>query len=673
MPEPVGKSSQRYMPGLDGLRAIAVLAVIAYHLEIGFAKGGLLGVGIFFTLSGYLITDILMEGWVTRRLKLGQFWLARARRLLPALFLMLIVVMAWVTLGDPGQLKDLRGAALSSAFFTSNWWLIFQDVSYFDRFGPESPLSHLWSLAVEEQFYFIWPWLLLLGLRFIPDQPGGHNARRRKRQRPRLAMVTLGIALISAIEMALLYHPGFDTTRVYEGTDTRAFGLMIGAAVAMVWPSRRLDKNIPVNARNLLDGVGVASLVVIGILIWQTDQYGSFIYRGGLLLLSIATAVLVGVLAHPASRLGRILGFEPLRWIGVRSYAIYLWQLPIIALTTPPLNSNFNLLRAVIQVAAIFGISALSWKYLEDPIRQGAIGHLWRKYRSKDWSWDPRRLPLPGQIVAGVAALIVVIAFGGLVGIAPSDRVAPLAVKTVASAAPVEAITTAPPVQTQVTTTPSGKPVRTHCTDVAYIGDSTSVGLTSPDYLPDPADRIDARLADIGATTQHFDISGARSTYETVSGLPNAYDAANAIKAEGFDGCWIFAMGTNDTANVAVGSTIGVEERIDRLMSVAGDNPAIWINVRSLVPSGPYSEENMQKWDDALLSACETYPNMRVYDWSSRVKDDWFITDGIHFTSEGYVARAKGIAKSVTEAFPPTAGLGGVWTPRTAPESCIVK
>ena len=144
MPEPVGKSSQRYMPGLDGLRAIAVLAVIAYHLEIGFAKGGLLGVGIFFTLSGYLITDILMEGWVTRRLKLGQFWLARARRLLPALFLMLIVVMAWVTLGDPGQLKDLRGAALSSALFTSNWWLIFQDVSYFDRFGPESPLSHLW-------------------------------------------------------------------------------------------------------------------------------------------------------------------------------------------------------------------------------------------------------------------------------------------------------------------------------------------------------------------------------------------------------------------------------------------------------------------------------------------------------------------------------------------------
>ena len=260
------------MPGLDGLRAIAVLAVIAYHLEIGFAKGGLLGVGIFFTLSGYLITDILLEGWVTRRLKLTQFWLARARRLLPALFLMLIVVMAWVTLGDPGQLKDLRGATLASAAFTSNWWLIFQDVSYFDRFGPESPLSHLWSLAVEEQFYIFWPWLLLIGLRFIPDDKGGLKARNRRRQRPRLAMVTLGFAFVSALLMAILYHPGFDTTRVYEGTDTRAFGLLIGAAVAMIWPSRRLNANIAAKARNLLDGVGILAMLVIGLLIWQPDQ-----------------------------------------------------------------------------------------------------------------------------------------------------------------------------------------------------------------------------------------------------------------------------------------------------------------------------------------------------------------------------------------------------------------
>jgi peptidoglycan/LPS O-acetylase OafA/YrhL len=143
------------MPGLDGLRAIAVLAVIAYHLNLDWASGGLLGVAVFFTLSGYLITDLLLERWAGRRLSLGEFWLARARRLLPALFVMLVVVFAWVTIGDPEQLDRLRGEAIASAFFISNWWFIFQDVSYFEQFGPPSPLGHLWSLGVEEQFYIV--------------------------------------------------------------------------------------------------------------------------------------------------------------------------------------------------------------------------------------------------------------------------------------------------------------------------------------------------------------------------------------------------------------------------------------------------------------------------------------------------------------------------------------
>ncbi|MGA7398186.1 MAG: acyltransferase, partial [Solirubrobacterales bacterium] len=288
MPEPVGRTGQRYMPGLDGLRAIAVLAVIAYHLDIGWAQGGLLGVGIFFTLSGYLITDILLEAWSNQRLKLGQFWLARARRLLPALFVMLIVVMAWVTLGDPSLLGDLRGVAISSALFTSNWWVIFQDQSYFDRFGPVSPLGHLWSLGIEEQFYLIWPWVLLLGLKFVPGKKGVAAANPFRRVRPRLAAVTLVLAACSAVLMAILFEPGFDTTRVYEGTDTRAFGLLIGAALAMVWPSRRLKSGVSRRIRNLLDGAGVLSLLAILLLIWRTDQYSSFLYQGGLVLLSLA-------------------------------------------------------------------------------------------------------------------------------------------------------------------------------------------------------------------------------------------------------------------------------------------------------------------------------------------------------------------------------------------------
>ena len=217
------------MPGLDGLRAIAVIAVIAYHLDPDLIPGGLLGVGVFFTLSGYLITDLLLgQREATGSLKLGDFWMRRARRLLPALFLMLAVVVAWVTLLDRSQLPSLRGDVLAAVAYVSNWWNIVREASYFARFGPPPPFDHLWSLAVEEQFYLIWPWLLLLGLRFLPG-------------RYMLALVTLAGAAVSAGAMAMIYQPGIDPTRVYEGTDTRAFGLLVGAALAMVWPSRTLS------------------------------------------------------------------------------------------------------------------------------------------------------------------------------------------------------------------------------------------------------------------------------------------------------------------------------------------------------------------------------------------------------------------------------------------------
>ncbi len=164
MPEPLGKG-QRYMPGLDGLRAIAVAAVIAFHLGLSWAPGGLLGVGVFFTLSGYLITDLLLGSWESSGgLKLREFWVRRARRLLPALFVMLGIVTVWVAIASPSQLGPLRGDVGAASVYVSNWWLAFQHVSYFARFGPPSPLGHLWSLAVEEQFYLIWPWLVWLGL-----------------------------------------------------------------------------------------------------------------------------------------------------------------------------------------------------------------------------------------------------------------------------------------------------------------------------------------------------------------------------------------------------------------------------------------------------------------------------------------------------------------------------
>jgi peptidoglycan/LPS O-acetylase OafA/YrhL len=628
------------MPGLDGLRAIAVLAVIAFHLGFDWAPGGLLGVGIFFTLSGYLITDILLSQLARRgHIRLGRFWLARARRLLPALFLMLVVVVAWVTIFGPAQPQQFRDAVVASALYVSNWQLIFGDVSYFARFAPPGPLNHLWSLAIEEQFYIVWPFMLLIGVKLVREAPLPSGVR------PRLAVATLALAIASAILMAVLYHPSLDPSRVYDGTATRASELLFGAALAMVWPSRKLSRRIGDGARNTLDGLGALGLLAIALMIWQSDQYSSFLYRGGFVLLSIATVLVVAALAHPACRLGPILGWKPLRWIGVRSYGLYLWHFPIIVLTTPGGVANgAEPLRELLQVVAIFAAAALSWKYVEEPVRHGALGRLWRRGRSG--GWRPQSLTREGWAIAGLSFLVLVAACAGMAGVnsvAAEGRDARVEEATAAG-------TTKPP---PLTPAQAASSTRSSCKAVVHIGDSTSEGLTSPEYLPLESQRIEARYADVGAVEQHYEIAGARSIVETFEGEPNAQEVAEAWKLEAFKGCWVLALGTNEAADVFVGSAVGEMERIEIMMSTIGDEPALWVNVRSLVESGdPYSAENMKKWDEELLVACRRYPNMRVYDWAKDVKDAWFIEDGIHFTSPGYAARAELIAQALAHAFP---------------------
>jgi peptidoglycan/LPS O-acetylase OafA/YrhL len=650
MPEPA-RTGQRYLPGLDGLRAIAVLAVIAYHEQLGWAPGGLLGVAVFFTLSGYLITDLLLGQWSSRgTLSLGDFWLRRARRLLPALFVMLAVVTAWVTLFDRARLGALRSAVAAAAAYGSNWYLISGSGSYFARFAPPGPLDHLWSLAVEEQFYLVWPWLLLLGV---------YLARR---WRPvALAWLSLPVLLLAAASASLMlawYQPGLDPTRVYEGTDTRAFGLLIGAALALVWSSRRKSQP-PLAARALLDGAGMAGLAVIGLMIAKTGQYSPFAYRGGLVLLSVATVAVVAAVAVPGSVVGLALGWRPLRWIGVRSYGIYLWHYPVIVLTTPA-DAGENLVRAAGQVAASVALAALSWHFIEEPVRHGAIGKLAARLRAagpRPALGSPARL---AGIAAGAAVLVVAVAgVGGAFGLpAASPGTSALASGSGVAAA-TKTVTRARPQPAVAGPKASPAQLRTSCTSVAHIGDSTSEGLVSHDYLPSPRKRITARYEDVGVQTIRTDISGARSVVEVLPGQANGYDAAKAMVRGGFRGCWVIALGTNDTADLAVGSNVGLMTRISRMMSAAHGEPVMWVNVISLLHHGPYAEPNMQRWDATLLKACTRYPNMRVLNWAALAKPKWFISDGIHYTSVGYAARAKQIADGLARAFPATGSSPG--------------
>jgi len=681
------------VPGLDGLRAIAVLAVIAYHEQFGWAQGGLLGVGVFFTLSGFLITSLLLDQWAADgAMRLRDFWLHRARRLLPALFVMLAVVTAWITVADRARLASLRGAVGAASGYFSNWYLIARNQSYFARFAPPAPLDHLWSLAVEEQFYLFWPLLLLAGLLW---------ARKRGKlgQRSLLA-ATLVLTAVSFVGMDRLYQPGMDPTRVYEGTDTRAFGLLIGAVLAMAWPSAGRGTALSRRIRLATDGAGLAGLVVIALMMWRVGEYSPFAYRGGLLLLSVGTAAVLASVTYSGGALASALGWKPLRWIGVRSYGIYLWHYPVIVLTTPP-NAGPDLLRALLQTGAAVLLAALSWRYIEEPVRHGAIGRLWaraRSVRAARGAAAPAATIGTGRprwvtaSIASGAAGVVVLAGAGLSGLvhgpAPGSAASsgplqlPVTKSVVAaggqrtgagtgrsaSAAAAGAQGTAsemPMVRglralgaTEILPDVLG-PLRTSCVGVAHIGDSTSDGLNSPNYLPNRRQRIVARYQDVGARTVIMDVEGARSIVEVLPGGVNAHDAAKRIIRGGFRGCWVLALGTDDTADVAVGSNASIQYRIGRMMSVTRGEPVLWVSVKSLVRSGPYAESNMRRWNQALLRACARYPNMRIYDWANEVLRKWFISDGIHYTSLGYENRAKMIADALAHAFPLSGQSGG--------------
>jgi peptidoglycan/LPS O-acetylase OafA/YrhL len=347
------------LPGLDGLRALAVLAVIAFHEQLTAFPGGFLGVDVFFVLSGYLITDLLVAQWNRHGgLRLGSFWARRARRLLPALATMLVVVTAATAVIEPGQLAALRPTLLAAVTYSSNWWQALHHQSYFTLFGPPPPLQHLWSLAIEEQFYLIWPLLLIAMLRLCQSS------------RLRAGVAWLGAAL-SALATVLIYLPGADPSRVYYGTDTHSSALLIGSALALSWPLRRLRALTPDRAR-VVDGLGLAGLALLG---WAMGHYRGgdrALYPAGLLIAALGAGAVVLAAASPGL-VGWVLGLPPLRWLGVRSYGIYLWHWPVIALTTAALAQSQARPGPLIwaaEAALAVGLAAASWRWIEAPIIQ---------------------------------------------------------------------------------------------------------------------------------------------------------------------------------------------------------------------------------------------------------------------------------------------------------------
>lgn len=594
-----------YMPGLDGLRALAVFAVIAYHLDLAWAPGGLLGVSLFFVLSGYLITNILLIQWERdRSIDLKRFWLRRAGRLLPALFVMLAGVMLWIAICAPERLTGLKQEVLAAVFYSSNWYLILHHVSYFESFGPPSPFGHLWSLAVEEQFYLFWPLLLGLGLRRIP-------------QRKWIIGGTVVIALTSAAAMALIYIPGIDPSRVYYGTDTRAFALLAGALLAMVWPGGKMSADLSGKKRLALDTVGSMGLLVVLLMIWKTNQYQTFLYQGGLLLFSAAAACVIAALAHPASYLGRIFGWRPLRWLGQCSYGIYLWHYPVIALTSPAVNTEGpNLLRSLWQIGLSIALAALSRYLIEEPIRYG------RRKRSPRRTLDlprRRRRPLVSAVRVSVTALLIV-----LVMSATAKDIS----ETSATALPENPVSGN---QIQMPEeTASGENLKEdpaadsdHSTADPGTGSDSAEADMDSDITGDEITVIgDSLMIDVEPVLQE-QLPGIVIDAQIGRQMHEAPDVISSLQKKGKLGKIVMIeLGTNGAFT---------EKQLKRTLDALNDAEEV-VLVNTRVPRPWESVVN-----EMLAKVSESYPNTTLIDWysASDGHDDYFYPDGVHLNQKG--------------------------------------
>jgi peptidoglycan/LPS O-acetylase OafA/YrhL len=380
----------RYAPGLDGVRALAVLAVFTYHLGTDQLVGGFIGVDVFFVLSGYLITSLLMvEVTRTTTVCLRGFYERRARRLLPALVAVLLTMGAIGAVWLPEQAARLRGDTLAALGYLTNWWLIHEQTSYFGV-GERPPLLlHLWSLAVEEQFYLVWPLLLIALVRW--------------RSGKGLTVILIAGIAASAVAAGLLYDPWADPSRVYYGTDTRAAAPLVGALLAVhVRPWRPGSRHHRPLGAGWWDLLGVAGLAGLGIAAWMVTERDPLLYRGGFLVVALLSAAVVASAGRSDSRFGRALGTQPLRWLGERSYAIYLWHWPVCVLTRPELDVDLTgWANTALRLAVTLALAEVSYRLVERPVRVGPLFRL------------PGR---PGPRYATVSVVSLVIVSTAIVG-----------------------------------------------------------------------------------------------------------------------------------------------------------------------------------------------------------------------------------------------------------------
>jgi peptidoglycan/LPS O-acetylase OafA/YrhL len=616
--------------GLDGLRALAVMAVLLYHADWKSVPGGFLGVDVFFVLSGYLITSLLLREWQgSGGFNFRRFYAARTRRLLPCLGGLLVGTGAAALIFAPDAVATLRRQLIPSLAYYLNWSSIYGHSSYFQQTGRPPLLLHLWSLAVEEQFYLIWPVVVLLVLR----------RHRGKRGRRMLRTVALTGALLSAAWMAFLAaRHGFpvpnDPSRAYYGTDTHASGLMLGSALACIWPLGALPRLVRYE-RNLLDVAGGAAILWLLWIFHSASEFSYWLYRGGFLLYSAVAMVAVAVIAHPDCRLGRVMAVQPIRWIGERSYGIYLWHWPIFMMTRPTLDIGVTGTGNLILRLTLTAMAAeLSWRFLEQPVRRGAIGRLlaaWRALRERRAA-DSQRTLARTSVSFGVAAVLV-LSF--------------LAVDHHSSLASEASVDTPPPVN--VGPSPSGTLARNvlptptpHPSAHASPSPSTHAGPHSNPKAHTPAKRPGTTVTAWGDSV----LLGAR--YGLWFDIPGVFIDAVVGRQAGTLPSGLTQLRTNGELGRDVVIHVGdnglfLRSTLDTALSELSDRHRV-VLVTIRVP---------RRWQDPvdslLRSVAAGHRNVVIADWyqASAGHPEYFVRDGVHLTSPGIAAFAGLIAHAL--------------------------
>ena len=613
---------RRYITGLDGIRAIAVIMVLAYHLKLALFKSGFLGVTVFFVLSGYLITGILIsEVEEEGTIDLKNFWLRRIRRLVPAVMSMAVVIIFVSAVVNRVIFTKGCKDFLASVLGFNNWWQIFNKVSYFEAAGVPSPFTHCWSLAIETQFYLIYP-LILLAVYKLAKIRGDGRAKRGLL----FAGVTLLLALISVILMIVLFDPQQDASRIYYGTDTRAFSLLFGALLAILWEYRMVPRRLSASVNMVLGSVSFAVLLVMTIAI---NGSSNFWYRGGQFVGTILTVLVIYTVSGRKTWLSRFLSNPVLKWIGDRSYSIYLWHYPIILLISKGIKASWWI--TLIEIVLSVVLAELSYRFIETPIRHGIIGEYLNILRSRPKSRQEKKRQIlvarrSLKVMAGTFVLTVSLILCMI--FVPKKNALDTLQKREAKAKETGKMTEEQLAKQKANGSESDDTICTaDLTDdeileglnLLLIGDSIAVDVTDDFYEMFPNSVSDTKIGRITSLGKK---------------VLDSYIDEKKWEGEGV----IFASLSNSPIN---GELEDIREKIGK------DMPLFLTTVR--IPHDTFEEESNSKIKKFVEENDHTY----LIDWyaASEGHDEYFDADDTHLLSAGAKAYAKCIKEAVLAAY----------------------